>query len=74
MNNPLVLLSNKYSCWLDSKKDRKISGRNLGVFVPTPYAKNYGSTGSQSVPYPGIKEVLKDLTLMEQVVVLEQHY
>lgn len=61
--NPVVVISNKFSCWFDSKKDRKISGRNLGVFVPTPYAKNYGSTGSQSVPYPGIAEVMKDLTL-----------
>ena len=61
--NPFVVLSNKFSCRLDSNKDRKISGRNLGVFVPTPYAKNYGSTGSQSVPYLGIDEVLKDLRL-----------
>ena len=60
MINPIVLLSNKISCALDNKRDKKISGRNLGVFVPTPFARSHGATGSQSAPYLGLAKVMQD--------------
>ena len=45
---------------LDAGRDKKISGRNLGVFVPTPFAKSHGATGSQSAPYLGLAKVMED--------------
>lgn len=60
MLNPFVALSNRLSCRLDAAKDKKISGRNLGVFVPTPFAKSHGATGSQSAPYAGLAKVMED--------------
>ena len=45
---------------LDAGKDKKISGRNLGVFVPTPFANSHGATGSQSAPYLGLAKVMED--------------
>ena len=63
MISPVVSISNWVSCKRDARRDRKISGRNLGAFVPTPFAERYGATGSQSAPYLGLDEVLKDLKL-----------
>ena len=63
MVNPFVALSSKISCALDAAKDKKICGRKLGVFVPTPYAESHGATGSQSAPYYGLDRVLKGLYL-----------
>lgn len=63
MLNPVVVLSNRLSCRLDAARDRKISGKNLGEFVPTPFAKTHGATGSQSAPYLGLDVVLEDLDL-----------
>ena len=60
MINPFVLISNKIACALDNKRDKKISGRNLGVFVPTPFARSHGATGSQSAPYLGLAKVMQD--------------
>ena len=45
---------------IDAGRDRKISGMNLGVFVPTPFAKSHGATGSQSAPYLGLAKVMED--------------
>ena len=61
--NPIIELSNKISCAIDNKKDRKICGTELGVFVPTPFAESHGATGSQSAPYLGLDRILKDLVL-----------
>ena len=61
--NPFIVLSNRLSCRLDAGKDKKISGRNLGAFVPTPFARTHGATGSQSAPYLGLDVVLQDLKL-----------
>ena len=61
--NPFVELSNRLSCARDNKKDKKICGTELGVFVPTPFAESHGATGSQSAPYPGLDRILKDLVL-----------
>ena len=63
MINPFVALSNRLSCAFDAAKDKKICGRKLGVFVPTPYADSHGATGSQSAPYIGLGKVLKGLYL-----------
>lgn len=63
MINPFVALSNRISCAFDAAKDKKICGRKLGVFVPTPYADSHGATGSQSAPYIGLGKVLKGLYL-----------
>lgn len=60
MINPIVSLSNRLSCRLDAAKDKKVSGRDLGAFVPTPFAKSHGATGSQSAPYLGLDIVLED--------------
>lgn len=61
--NPIVLLSNNISRKRDARKDRKICGESLGEFVPSPYAVSHGATGSQSAPYPGLDEVLEDLSM-----------
>ena len=61
--NPFVEFSNRLSCAIDNKKDRKICGTELGVFVPTPFAESHGATGSQSAPYLGLDRILKDLVL-----------
>ena len=58
--NPFVVLSNKISCSLDEKRDKKICGRSIGRFIPTPYADSHGATGSQSVPYSGLEKMLDD--------------
>ncbi|MCQ2474199.1 MAG: class I SAM-dependent methyltransferase [Saccharofermentans sp.] len=58
--NPFVALSNRISCRKDIRQDIKICGKELGVFVPTPFAKSHGATGSQSVPYSGLEVVLSD--------------
>ncbi len=63
MINPFVALSNRISCAFDAARDKKICGRKLGVFVPTPYADSHGATGSQSAPYIGLGKVLKGLYL-----------
>lgn len=63
MINPFVELSFRLSCKLDNKRDKEFCGKELGVFVPTPFAKSHGATGSQSAPYPGLDIVLKDLIL-----------
>ena len=63
MINPFVALSNRISCAFDAAKDKKICGKKLGVFVPTPYADSHGATGSQSAPYIGLGKVLKGLYL-----------
>ena len=64
MINPFVLASNRISCAIDNCRDKKFCGQKLGVFVPTPFAKTHGATGSQSASYPGLDVVLKDLVLM----------
>ena len=63
MINPFIFLSNKISCALDNKRDKRICGQKLGVFVPTPFAGTYGATGSQSAPYLGLEVILSDLKL-----------
>ena len=63
MINPFVLASNRISCAIDNCRDKKFCGQKLGVFVPTPFAKTHGATGSQSASYPGLDVVLKDLVL-----------
>ena len=63
MVNPFVFVLNKISCALDNGRDKKFCGHELGVFVPTPFSKTHGATGSQSAPYPGLDVVLKDLNL-----------
>ena len=59
--NPIVVLSNRISCSLDNGRDKKFCGKELGVFVPTPFSKSHGATGSQSAPYLGLDVVLQDL-------------
>jgi len=59
--NPFVLLSYKLSCRSDAKKDMKICGKELGEFVPTPFARSHGATGSQAASYRGLAKVLEDL-------------
>ena len=63
MANPFIALSNKISCALDNKRDLKICGEKLGVFVPSPFDKEVGATGCQSAPYKGLDVVLQDLRL-----------
>ena len=63
MANPVISLSNWISCRLDAAKDKKVSGRDLGAFVPTPFSESHGATGSQSAPYYGLAKVMEDLTL-----------
>ena len=63
MVNPFIALSNRISCALDNRRDLKICGEKLGVFVPSPFSKEIGATGCQSAPYKGLDVVLKDLTL-----------
>ena len=63
MINPFVLASNRISCAIDNCRDKNFCGQKLGVFVPTPFAKTHGATGSQSASYPGLDVVLKDLVL-----------
>ncbi len=64
--NPFVALSNKISCSLDERRDKKFCGMNLGNFVPTPFAESHGATGSQSAPYSGLDEILGDLVLKRE--------
>ena len=64
--NPIIELSNKISCAIDNRKDRKICGMELGRFVPTPYAESHGATGSQSAPYIGLDKILKGLYLTRE--------
>ena len=59
--NPIAVLSNRISCSLDNGRDKKFCGKELGVFVPTPFSKSHGATGSQSAPYLGLDVVLQDL-------------
>ena len=61
MINPFVVISNKIACSLDNSRDKKVCGKKLGVFVPTPFARTHGATGSQSAPYLGLDIVLSDL-------------
>lgn len=63
MVNHFIALSNRISCALDNRRDLKICGEKLGVFVPSPFSKEIGATGCQSAPYKGLDVVLKDLTL-----------
>ena len=63
MANPFIELSYRFSCALDNRRDRKICGKELGEFVPSPFSESHGATGSQSASYPGLEVVLKDLTL-----------
>ena len=64
--NPFIALSNRLSCKLDERRDKKICGMSLGAFVPTPYAESHGATGSQSAPYPGLDIILRDLVLAKE--------
>lgn len=67
--NPFVRPFIRLSCNLararDSRRDRKICGRSLGRFVPTPYEDRYGATGSQSVPYAGLEEIMNRVSFKE---------
>ncbi len=63
MINPFISLSNRISCALDNKRDLKICGEKLGVFVPSPFGEDIGATGCQSAPYNGLDIVLRDLDL-----------
>lgn len=63
MINPFISLSNRISCALDNKRDMKICGEKLGVFVPSPFGEDIGATGCQSAPYYGLDIVLNDLDL-----------
>lgn len=63
MINPVVALSNKISCALDNRRDMRICGEKLGVFVPSPFGEDVGATGCQSAPYTGLDVVLKSLEL-----------
>ena len=65
-HNPFVSLSVKISRCLDSLRDRKICGRDLGRFVATPYAGSHGATGSQAAPYRGLKVLLEDVPLSSE--------
>ena len=67
--NPFIRLWIRLSCRLsrakDARLDKKICGRSLGKFVPSPYADKYGATGSQSVPYSGLEEIMSRISLNE---------
>ena len=47
----------------DNKRDKKFCGKELGVFVPSPFTRSHGATGSQSAPYLGLDIVLNGLDL-----------
>ena len=64
--NPIIEISNRLSCAIDNRKDRKICGMELGRFVPTPYAESHGATGSQAAPYIGLDKILKGLYLTRE--------
>lgn len=66
MINPFVKLSNKISCALDNRRDMRICGEKLGVFVPSPFGEEIGATGCQSAPYPGLDVILGDLKLTRE--------
>ena len=66
MINPFVNLSNKISGALDNRRDMRICGEKLGVFVPSPFGEDVGATGCQSAPYRGLDKILKDLVLTDR--------
>ncbi|MBO4578577.1 MAG: class I SAM-dependent methyltransferase [Clostridiales bacterium] len=62
---PFIRLSCKLARAGDSRRDKKICGLPLGKFVPSPYEDKYGATGSQSVPYPGLEEIMNHVSFEE---------
>ena len=60
-----IRLSYRMSRSRDARLDKKICGQSLGRFVPSPYADNYGATGSQSVSYAGLEEIMNRVSLEE---------
>lgn len=61
--NPIVYLSVKLSRISDRKRDKKICGMTLGRFVPTPFSRSHGATGSQSIPYRGLEDIFENVKL-----------
>ncbi|MBP5655078.1 MAG: class I SAM-dependent methyltransferase [Clostridiales bacterium] len=62
-HNPFVALSVKISRRLDSARDKKTCGEDLGRFVASPYSESHGATGSQSAPYRGLEEIFGNIDL-----------